>query len=114
MVTGPVGSGRQPWCDPFEQCDQQWVTPGAIARRAHYLPIRAVGGQRHRTLQTTPLIGADRLGRSSRRAAFGAKGTLRSVRRQMCEHGGTARRLLRRIVLGRGTTRPQGNKENDG
>ena len=112
--TGPVGGCRQLWRDPLQQCDQHRMAPGAVARRAHDLPVRSVGGQRDCTLQTAPLISADRLRRASRRCDLGAERALSRVRRQMREHGRAMCRLLRRIVLRRGATRPESNDNQAG
>ena len=98
---GPAGLRRQLLRQPLEQGDQEGVAPGAIARRAHDLPVRSVGGQRDAALQAAPLVGADRLRRSRRRRRLASEHALGCVRRQMGENGRTMRRLLGGGVLRR-------------
>ena len=42
--TGPVGASQQSRCHALEQCDQHRMTPSAVARWAHDLPVGAIGG----------------------------------------------------------------------
>src|SRR5271156_6104582 len=78
------------------------MAPGAIARRAHDLPIRPVGGQRDRAAETSPLVGADRLRRSRRRCDLAPEQDFCRVRRQLREHRCPVGRLLGCGVLPRG------------
>ena len=69
--------------EPLDKRDQHRMPPGAIARRAHDLPVRPVGGKLDPAFEAAPLIGADRLGPPWRRRHLEAEDALRRIMWQL-------------------------------
>src|SRR3954463_3302313 len=66
----------------LQECDQGRMAPGAVARRAHYLPDRTVSRHFDRAGQAALCIGADRLARTGGGRRSQPEPPPRRIRRQ--------------------------------
>ena len=82
--------------EPLEKPDQHRMAPGAIARRPHHLPVRAVGRQRRRAGKAALRVAPDRHGAGpGGRARRQPEHPLCGVLRQPSQHRSAVRGLLR-------------------
>ena len=70
---GPMADGRHLARETFEECDQGWMAPVAVAREAHDLPGGSVDGQGLTAGEAAARIEPDGARRQRRRSGFAAE-----------------------------------------